>query len=366
MKIPSIRWKWLAAIVLAGIVAWWIYSLLRPFKLRHPEPSYQGKTLQAWAREVDLNDFFRKPTYRQRHEKSERAIVAIQHIGTNALPAALDLLAAKYPWLKRKTEEVIQQWIDRYNSQVEEHNEGFSKDQWRRKIQFAFISEGERQYEGANIIWALGATTKPIVPQLIQLFQSPDKEIVENMMLALPGAGTNVVPPLIKLLDNTNKDVRIRSAMILGKFFSSQAHPAVPVLLHCLNDSNLNLVRHLEAIYSLGCIGQDASVIVPAVTNYIRRGMQLSEINTNRLPSNYMEMRSCFSVLGRLGTNATSAVPFLVHFLKTERQFTRNAPLKGAALGALNEIDPEMAKPFLEKRRAENLRALGGTNSISR
>jgi hypothetical protein len=273
--------KWIFFILLAGVLIEALYLSFYPSP-RQPEPQYQGRKLTEWARDIDQSDFFRQPQYQQHEAKSEQAIAAVQHIGTNALPMALDLLAAKDSWFKKK----IEKWAQRYDD-----------DDWpgQRRFPIYIKSAGEKNYEGANIIWALGPVTKPIIPSLMQLFQSPNEEIAANMMYALPGAGTNVVPPLIRLLGSTNKDIRIRAAIILGRHFGSQAHAAVPVLLQGLDEPTLNPIQRVQVIFALVYIRQDASVIVPSIVRHIQNetnklflwnySRALQNLETNKNPA---------------------------------------------------------------------------------
>jgi hypothetical protein len=55
--------------------------------------------------------------------------------------------------------------------------------------------------------------------------------------------------------------------------------------------------------------------------------------------------------LGNLGTNAGPAVPLLVHILESNpAEF--HSSTKEQALGNLMKIDPDTAKPFVQKWKA--------------
>jgi hypothetical protein len=239
MKISATTGKYVFLPLLAGIFIWRCAVQFHPPE--PPEPEYQGKKLTDWAKEIDRMDFFRQPKFQQHKAQSELALVAIRRIGTNALPVALRLCAAQDFWFKRK-----------YTAWIQEHGD----EAWAVKPPFKinFIPADEQRFEGINIIWALGPAAKPAIPRLIQLFQSSDPEISEDMMDALPGAGTNVVPPLIGLLHSPDKDVRTRAAILLGRYFGPQAQAAIPVLLECLDDPKLNLVSRVRVIHTLDLV----------------------------------------------------------------------------------------------------------------
>src|ERR1700722_4378595 len=77
-------------VMLLGGFAWW---LLLP-----SEPSYQGKPLSAWLQE-----------YRVDRMGSPDADEAVRHIGTNAIPALLQMLRASDSPLKTKCIELFDQ-----------------------------------------------------------------------------------------------------------------------------------------------------------------------------------------------------------------------------------------------------------------
>jgi hypothetical protein len=344
MKISVVAWKgaFFFFIFLAVIFIWLLCVIYQPFEPRQPE--YQGKKLTDWAEEIDYGVFFGRPTSTDQ-EQSDRAISAIRQIGTNALPVAIRLCAAKDSWPKRKLEE----WIDQYNNEVIDHNLGLPKDQWRSQLPIHITSAGEKQYDGANIIWALGPVAKPIIPDLIRLLENQD-QLHEYTITMVLGAGTNAIPPLLKLLDNTNQEVRLRAAIVLGYFFQlktpitldrrllvagsedfrPQARAAVPVLLHYLENPNQNSLDRAHVIYSLGLIHENASIVVPTILRLMQ-----SETN-NWFNPGYIQL------LGKFGTNAKPAVPVLVHVLESKSAWP---PAKIAALAALQKISPEAAKP---------------------
>jgi hypothetical protein len=264
-------------LALAGIFLWLLCAVFHPF-----EPRYQGKRLTAWAKEAFPTYMAMSPELRA---KSDRAAAVIQQIGTNALPVALNLCGTKDSCFKRKLEKCTE-----YNS------DGV--------VKCLITTEWEKHEEGAAIIWALGPVAEPVIPSLIQLLQSQDRDIGLHIVDVLWGVGTNTIPPLIELLDNTNKVVRIRAVAALGHF-GREAHAA-----------------------------NVAPMVVSAIVHCI-------QTETNGM---------YFWALGNFGTNAELSVPVLTNLLGSFKQpFYPPIP---AVLGALNRIDPEAAKPFIEEWRA--------------
>ena len=347
MKISATIRRYVFFVLLAGIFVWLLCIIFHPFE--QPEPRYQGKNLTDWAEEIDQGAFFARTTDPSHQEQSELAISAIRHIGTNALPVVLKLCRAKDSWFKKHLEG----WAERYN---------FSDWPKQRRFPIYIKSADEKNFEGDNIIWALGSVAKPAIPELIRLLQSRDREIAESAMTALPGIGTNAIPPLLQLLNSGNQEVRLRAAFDLADFFRpktpatpggplvvagsdsfrSEASAVVPVLLQCLENRKLDQVTLIRAIYSLGLIQEDAPIVVPVIIRHIQ-----SETN------NFLMLSDYIATLGNFGTNAKSAVPLLVRILKSKPERPGLiTPPKASALVALERIDPATAEPFFEEWKA--------------
>lgn len=303
-------------------------------------------------------DFWQLPAYQQHQKQNEQAIIAIQHIGTNALPTTLNLLAAKDSWVRT----YLAEWIAHYND-----------NHWPKHFPIYIKPDWEKNFEGVNIIWALGPVAKPIIPDLIRLLQSQNRQIAETAMMALPGAGTNAIPPLLELLSNPDENVRLRAAIALGDFFRpqmppdksgdslivngsenfrSQAGAAVPVLLQSFDNQKLDSVARSRAIHALGLIRENAPTVVPVLIRHIQS-------ETNGI-IDYVSRGNYFWALGCYGTNAESAVPILVNLLKSmvESSNKNDFPFV-PPLVALQKINPAVAKPFMEKWK------VGQTNSTN-
>ncbi|MGH7950514.1 MAG: HEAT repeat domain-containing protein, partial [Limisphaerales bacterium] len=267
----------------------------------------------------------------------------------HTLPASTTFVKLHYLWKRSKIK--FEEWAQRHND-----NDWPNPPRFEINIKSAW----EKQQEGVNIIWALGPTTKSVVPDLANLLRSRHKDVAENAMYALPGAGTNAIPPLLELLNDPDKTIRLRAAITLGDFFRlklppdesgglplvagsenfrSQARAAVSVLLPCLDDQKMDYTMRIRAIRTLGLIKEEPSAVVSSFLRHVQ-----SETNriTFLLRNNYL------SALGNFGTNAAPAVSTLIHILESNSELRNNYPV----LMALQKINPEIARPFLEKWKA--------------
>jgi hypothetical protein len=324
MKISTaIRWGRIA--ILLGILLWLICVLFHPF-----EPRYQGRRLSAWA------DILAQPLYdeepnaqvaQELRANADQAADAIRHVGKRALPYALKWSYAKDSAFKEKFNE----WagtIHLFGAQITELYE------------IHFHSADELNYRSVQVFKALGPAAAPAIPALIKMLQ--DKEVAVIAASDLYYIGPDVIPPLIEALTNRNAQVRKFAAAILARF-PSQIRPAAPLLLSCLKDEDYE-VRETAA-YALGSIGTDAPTVVPAL-------MAAFNLETNKPQWPFVSALGCF------GTNATLAVPLLVKILESPDQTAQSGLLKRITMNALRKIDPETAKPFIEKWKA------GFTNTV--
>jgi HEAT repeat protein len=171
------------------------------------EPSCSGRRLGEWLKMRDADGFI-----------SQDATNAIQHIGTNAIPALLKRLVYVRP-------------------------------------AYCF-SPFQININAAGGFVALGELTKPALPELWILMDSTNNDIALTAMIATCGTGSNALPFLIKGLTNQFISVRSEAANILtegvGDKFPEQRKQAIPLFVKLLNDPDddirLNATNQLKQI----------------------------------------------------------------------------------------------------------------------
>jgi HEAT repeat protein len=236
----------LATVIIAivGGVAW---------RALHPhEPVYGGKNLSMWLDEYVASD-----------GHLPEAEVAIRHIGTNAIPQVLKMLAAKDSAFK-----------------------GFVINLARRQT-LVSIGRPEAAWQHGRAFQAieiLGPDAALTVPGLINLFD--DKETgtrvcALNSFLFLGPSGSNAVPAIIQHIGDKDADVRKSAVLALGKIHCLPKL-AVPALQASLHDSDPYIA--MFAVHGLGAFGADAKPAVPALVELLKdQNPKVRGIATNAL-----------------------------------------------------------------------------------
>ncbi len=257
------RLRIMLAFVVAAVVVLAALSVVFP-----REPTYQGRRLSAWLR--DLEHGGTEMTVRNVHARE-----AVRQIGTNAVPCLLKMLRAQDPqW---KTDVVG--WLQ--NECSIDWSFSLARVQWQRAI-IGFD--------------ALGRVAEPAIPDLRAMMASPDGDRALRAMEALRGVGgPQALHFFLEALNNTNLPVRGLAISSLGSF-RSRAREAVPVLVKNL-ETNETTIR-IEAVRALGDIALDPETTVPALTHCL---------------SDSAAGVKAAAALGlcSFGTNAISALPVL-------------------------------------------------------
>jgi len=240
----------------------------------HREPVYQGKPLTLWLDEGRRHDWL-----------SPMAQTAVRTMGSRAVPVLLDMAEIRDSPFRRSLAHLAEEY-DWHNIRIRPYDQSL-----------------EMTYYGFKL---LGPATKPAIPRLIRLLHSDAPETRGLAAVCLGEIGPDAkqaVPALIEYLTvesrcrtNSGWDERgiFCSAYALGRI-GRAARPAVPQLSLLINDPR-EYTR---------CAVQAA--LIQITGNGL--GPVIERLND---PSNVTNwVGSCF-VVGRLGSEASNAIPALL------------------------------------------------------
>ena len=156
----------------------WVLLLLSavfaalPVSAGNSEPSYQGRSFSEWASQID----FTVPK-----NGDELPLVAIRHIGTNAI-------------------QILLNWISNQKPPNGKPNQDYKSPVWY----------GPSRVEAAAMLFNyLGAEAKPAIPQLTHFALTfRDYERYEQCVRALANIGTYSLPAFNVLLTKGSPDVQ--------------------------------------------------------------------------------------------------------------------------------------------------------------
>ncbi len=317
-------WFVILSLAALGVLIWLILPA------GEPEPVYQGKSLRHWLA------FFTATQGNATPDDRTQAVEALRKIGTNAIPALLEMLQEKDSPLKLKWIALLQ------------------KQHLFKPPQRAMW----RNYQAAKGFEALGATASNAVPTLVQVYRMKISEISqEETLVALGAIGPAASPAATPVLQDalTNLDDRLRSSAVMAiDQIHSQPEVFVPALINALKDSDAG-VRHWAAM-ALAKYGAAAKPAVPALIAilndpdpYVRveAANALKSIDPvaampaliNALKDSYGLVRALSAIaLARYGPAAKPAVPALIALLNDA-----DPGVRVEAASALKAIDPVAA-----------------------
>lgn len=242
----------------AGLVAW---RLLRP-----TEPKYQGRSLSHWLWEMEIAPDSASLSWKE-------SLQAVKAMGTNALPALLRMLRTEDSEWKRKAVNWTQ---DALGLDAED-----------------YLPEVKRRRAMAGLR-VLGPVAESAIPELTRLVAGADLQVSSAALGALAEiGGPRTIPPLISAVTNSNAQVSVPAAAMLGNL-RTQARPALPVLLQALTSPDAGL--RASAARALGEIAFSPDRCVPALAQALG-------------DSNNLVRFSAASALGQFGNLAESALP---------------------------------------------------------
>jgi len=244
-------------VAVAGVIAWQT--------LNEREPVYAGKSLTTWLIECsDRYGPYSGPNTNQILQ--DPAVTAIRAIGTNGLPALLNLARAKDSPLKKRMIALM-----RKQSLVSTH----------------FRTEEDCHSMACCGFYVLGSIGEDAVPALIDLLKSTNSDLrgtASDCLGNIGPAAKAAVPVLIQFINDTNRIVRVDTTINLGRIHMDAA-TVVPILIKNLTKSNAILPTTINA---LGDFGEQAMPAVPALQHFLNdENDYVREAATNALRKIY-------------------------------------------------------------------------------
>ncbi|CAK9046925.1 unnamed protein product [Durusdinium trenchii] len=173
-----------------------------------------------------------------------------------------------------------------------------------------------RRGAAAELLGKMGAAAAEVVPKLLKALEDPDVGVRSRAATALGQIGpaaAEAVPHLLEVLRDTDRLVRSHAAWALGQIGPAAAE-AVPALLRTLPEDP-DLVVRCNVARALGQIGPAAAEAVPQLLKALEGSD--ADIELCRLRSSAAE------ALGQMGPAAAQAVPQLIKSLADEAGILR-------------------------------------------
>ena len=228
------------AVVLVALVSVVVWQLLRS---QEREPVYQGKPLGFW-----LVQYGRNHWEARNGELDKRAEAAIRHIGTNAIPRYLKMMATRESPQKFTLMSLVPtRWLARFPMNLDYYRFG-----------------------GACGLIALGEDAKSSVPALTALLNDADPEVRHAALFALRYLGPEAADTqqwLIKCLKDPRFTMQGDAMLVLSELRQNPER-AIPILVKFLDESKNtqnSLMTCANAIWLLGQFGPEAKPAVPSL-----------------------------------------------------------------------------------------------------
>lgn len=285
-------------VAVLGLIVW--ASLRR----HEPEPSYRGRALSAWVRDLG------HPTFEPggfawddwpltRVQQNTEAEEAVRRIGSAGFPYLLHALTNRDSAWKVKVAEVLPGTL-------------------MNRIRLRTVA-GPR---GRAVLAfdALGTQAESVTPELTRALY--DYPTCKAAAVALSGVGPRGWTVLTQAINSTNEWAALSAVWALA-----HRRAAVPGTLDDLMSATTNRSGTVSAMacWALGKIGQDKEYVIPFL---------MTALNSTNADVRFGAMYG----LGWFGTNAVGAVPSLLDALQD-----RSICIRDAATTALKQINPEAA-----------------------
>jgi HEAT repeat protein len=279
------------------------------------EPSYHGRPLNAWLKDLD-----------DQHPglKNDAAVEAVRHIGRDSVPEIIRLLESRDSSLKQR----FLKWLNDY--------------QLVKSVYTPVLENHHRAVLACNVI---GPNARLAIPALIALLN--DGYARGYVGAALGRIGPEAVVPLIGSLTNSDSLVRMEVVNSLVHF-RSNSPIVVPVLIKCLQDGSPP-VRGLAA-HSLGMIGQEPEIAIPALVAMLD--------NEKDQQAHWNACLACLAI-GQFKRQAQSArTPLFAALQDSDPSVRATAAIALARIEPDNGSTVDKVMPFL----IEDLTGLQGSN----
>ena len=203
------------------------------------EPVYQGRSLRAWI--MDFDNTYASDWTGEDSDKHVRAAEAIRRIGTNGLPALVQIVSQQDSTVKAQLLKLAAK---------------------QSLMRFEFTSVSELQQRLSAAFKALGPVASPAIPELERLLNNGDTSYYAAP--ALGAIGPDAVLPLTRALTNEEKWVRIHAADELSQL-QSKAASALPALIICAKDKDW--VVRCSAIDAIAGVNRHPETVMPVLLN---------------------------------------------------------------------------------------------------
>lgn len=194
------------------------------------EPAYEGRRLTQWLEELRGGPSL-SPLAKT------NAMLAIRHMGTNAVPYLVTMLHAKDSRLKTICMDLLSR---------------------QRLVDFHFRYDFQRRNDALMGLGVLGPDASGAIPEVAKLVN--DRNLAQMAAYVLHQIGTDAVPALNQALKSTNTWARSQAAGFLGM---SGDKGSVPSLIAALRDPDS--ITKSKAARALSRFPEQADVIVPAL-----------------------------------------------------------------------------------------------------
>jgi hypothetical protein len=267
------------------------------------EPEYNGKKLSEWC-------WLYWPWVSEGPAGQERARVAINHIGTNALPFLVQWLRYDHPSPKETMADIMGQLKDRL------HRNTGARNSLRPLVRADIAVFG---FE------ALGTNAIPAIPALTILLRdrASSPVTVGAAADALRAVGDKGWVQLAEYLRERGQPNRV---FVIQNLFSARQDvgPILDVLTDCIQDPDDRVAVASATATALCSISQESAKRV----TILKKGIGDSRATVREVSITF---------LGTLETNATPALPEIARALQDS-----NADVRRAATNALVKIAPEV------------------------